>query len=49
MSERNRMLANPPLRGILGAKGAALLLVIGSAAQLALFFVALIWFDYPFM
>jgi hypothetical protein len=47
--ERNRMLANPPLRGMLGAKGPVLLLVIGSIAQLALFFVALIWFDYPFM
>jgi hypothetical protein len=47
--ERNQMLANPPLRGMLGAKALALALVIGSIAQLALFFVAQIWFDYPFM
>jgi hypothetical protein len=47
--ERNRMLANPPLGGMLGARAPVLLLVIGSLAQLALFFVALIWFDYPFM
>ena len=47
--ERNQMLANPPLRGMLGAKTLALSLVVGSIAQLALFFVAQIWFDYPFM
>jgi hypothetical protein len=47
--ERNQMLANPPLRGMLGAKALALSLVIGSIAQLALFFVAQIWFDYTFM
>ena len=47
--EHNQMLANPPLGGILGAKTLALSLVIGSIAQFALFFVAQIWFDYPFM
>jgi hypothetical protein len=45
----NRMLTNPPLRTALGAKTLVLSLVIGSIAQIALFFVAQIWFDYPFM
>ena len=48
-NERNRMLANPPMRGMRGSKTLMISLVIGSLAQLALFLVALIWFDYPFM
>ena len=47
--ECNRMLAHPPWRGMLGAKTLVFSLVSGSIAQLALFFVAQIWFDYPFM
>ncbi|MET8149955.1 hypothetical protein ACIBSW_11605 [Actinoplanes sp. NPDC049668] len=47
--ERNRMLARPPLRGMVGARAVVLSLVTGSIAQFVLFFVALIWFDYRFM
>ena len=47
--ERNRMLVNPPMRSMRGSKTLVLALAIGSIAQLALFFVALFWFDYPFM
>jgi hypothetical protein len=43
------MLADPPLRGMLGAKARALSLVIGSIAQLALILRRSDLVDYPFM
>jgi len=48
-NERGQILDDPPLRGLAGTKALALWLVIASIAQLALFFVAQIWFDYSFM